>query len=113
MQLMNFLITSGFGRNTDCDVVVEKSGNVIYASWGHINKMIEISGESERDIFRKMPLSATPIRWMVDYTGCVSVHGSCYVVPTYGMTKEQKHVVNTLIRVGMLKDRMIIGEKSL
>lgn len=81
------------------EAIILPSGEVQYAVPSHVEKLILLTGEKREDFFEKMPISASPIDWLLDYTGCISLWSDFHKGnPT---TKEQKETLKLLIREGL------------
>lgn len=83
------------------EAIILPSGEVVYAVPSHIEKLIQITGESREVIYDKMPITASPIHWLLDYTGCVSLWSAFHLgEPT---TAEQQKTLQSLIEAGLTK----------
>lgn len=86
-----------------CEAIIYKDGEIDYARPSHIENLLRITGEDREVIYEKMPMTASPIRWLVDYTKCLSVWTQGYARPKE-ITKEQERTLNELIENNLVKD---------
>lgn len=83
------------------EAVILPSGEIQYAIPSHLEKLLAITGEDREVIYEKMPIWASPIQWLCEYTGCISVWSDFYAgTPT---TDEQKKSLKKLIDEGLTK----------
>lgn len=85
----------------DTEVVILPNGKIEYAMPSHTEKLISLTGLHRDVIYDLMPVTASPIHWLVDFTGCISVWNHGHL----GMpkSKEQQTSLKLLIREGLTK----------
>lgn len=64
-----------------CEIVMNKEGEVCYSKPSHINTLIRSTGKSEKEIYDIMPLDASPIDWLIEYTGYVAIYTNGIYLP--------------------------------
>ena len=79
-----------------CEAIIDKDGKIAYVRPSHVETLIRETGKSRDEINNLMPLDAAPIKWLIDYTGCVSVWYDYFIIPTQGLTKEQEIALKQL-----------------
>ena len=56
-----------------CEALIYPDGTIEDARPSHTEALIRATHENRDIICEKMPISASPAQWLVDYTGCVAV----------------------------------------
>ena len=84
-----------------CEAIINLEGEIAYASPSHIEALIKYSGESRDVIYDKMPLDAMPIKWLVEYTKCISVWPDGIILPK-AITESQQVTVRKLIKCNLV-----------
>lgn len=83
------------------EAILLPSGEVQYAVPSHMEKLILLTKEPREAIFIKMPVTASPLEWLLDYTGCISLWSDFHKgIPT---TERQKEMLEVLIQEGLTK----------
>lgn len=85
-----------------CEAVIDSDGFVIYVEPSHIQTMIALTGESREVIDEKMPIEASPIEWLTNYTNCIAVWHEGFIKP-HSLTKMQKDSLDRLIEAGCVR----------
>lgn len=85
-----------------CEAIIHRDGEVEYAIPSHIEKLIKITGEYREIIYEKMPVTASPILWLVEYTGCIAVYTDFYYKPEKCTIKQALSLMK-LIKNGLVK----------
>lgn len=105
---MSYSIHSKFDKNLHMqtfinylEAIIEPSGEVHYAVPSHVEKLIKLSGEPKEAIYTKMPGTASPLHWLLEYTGCVSIWSEFHMGTP--VTETQKGVLDDLIASGLTK----------
>jgi hypothetical protein len=83
------------------EAIILPSGEVQYATPSHIEKLMALTNEPREIILEKMPITASPIEWLIDYTGCIAVWKSFHKGTP--VTVEQKDMLQLLIVEGLIK----------
>lgn len=79
-----------------CECIIHKDGLIEYAVPSHVEMLIKITGEDRDVIYYKMPIDASPIIWLIEYTGCIAIYTNAYLKPKIS-TKEQEFTLQKLI----------------
>ena len=80
-----------------CEAIIYPDGSIEDAKPSHIEKLISLCEESREEINYKMPVDASPLAWLVDYTNCVSLcYNSCYLPEN--ITDQQINTITELIK---------------
>lgn len=98
-----------------CEIVIGPDGSIHYASPAHIYKLIALSGYTQEELQKIMPMSASPIHWLCEFTGYGSVWFEHFIMPI-GITAEQVNVLEKLASAGKIhpeSDGVLTQEKSL
>lgn len=90
-----------------CEAIIDKEGMVKNIKPNHVQTLIRETNLPEELIWLLMPIDATPIKWLVDYTGCVAVWYDMLLKPEDGITLKQKTSIQKMIDAGI-----ILGERS-
>lgn len=56
-----------------CEAILYPDGDITYAAPSHLNALIRITDRTADDIYDEMPIYDSPIHWLMEYTGCISV----------------------------------------
>ncbi|MGL5459666.1 MAG: hypothetical protein ACRDBY_08625 [Cetobacterium sp.] len=86
-----------------CEAIIDEDGLIEYAVPSHVMLLERYTG-IDRDTlyFRIMPMTELPIKWLVNYTKCVSVWYGYFVAPSCGMNEKQQEVLNKLIEADIV-----------
>ena len=90
-----------------CEAIIDKDGMIVDVCPNHINTLIIETGLSQDKIDSMMPISCSPIEWLVDYTGCIAVWYEGMILPTTGFTQEQKETVLQLVNHNIIKNQVM------
>jgi hypothetical protein len=85
-----------------CEIIILKNGNIILANPSHTERMLKLTGEDRNDIYERMPIVASPIHWLVDYTKNISVWHQFQILPE-DVTEEQLKTLSLLESEKMIK----------
>lgn len=94
-----------------CEVIVDKDGLVEEAKPNHINTLIRQTGLPEDLIYAIMPIDASPIHWLTEFTGCVSVWYNGLWIPKEGCTAEQRETLTKMMDAEIIlkSDLNVVG----
>lgn len=79
-----------------CEAIIYRDGTISYVKPSHIQTLIIETGMSEEEIYDLMPITASPIEWLISYTGCIAVWYDFIKTPK-NITKEQIDTINKLV----------------
>lgn len=85
-----------------CEALIDTTGMIWYATPSHFEALIQESGQTREWIDQEMPITASPLDWLVDYTRCVVVYTDFYKMPG-AYTQAQQEAVIKLIFNGLTK----------
>lgn len=85
-----------------CEAIIYRDGTISYVKPNHIQTLIRATGKSEREIYDLMPLTANPLHWLIDYSGCVAVWSQGFKSPE-DLTSEQLFSLTKLFESGLVK----------
>lgn len=85
------------------EAILLPSGEVVYAVPSHVEKLIELTGESRETVWATMPVTAHPLTWLLAYTGCVSMWSYFHKGDTVSAAQAEK--LQELIDAGLTKGR--------
>lgn len=98
-----------------CEIVISSTGDIEYAIPSHLYKLMAITGKSKEELKQIIPMRASPLEWLVEYTGyCVCWYSSC-ILPI-GYSKRQIAVIRRLIQHHIMANNIVASitqEKSL
>lgn len=80
-----------------CEALIFRDGTIEYAKWGHVNEMVNNSGFTSDQIYKMMPVTASPIHWLPEFTGIVPIWYDMLIVPS-SITEAQRNTINELKR---------------
>ena len=75
--------------------IITSEGVIEEVTYGHLYKLIKFTGENAKDIYNKMPITAAPLPWMVDYSNCVSLEDDFILIPSK-LNKRQYELLKEL-----------------
>lgn len=79
-----------------CECLIYPNGLVGYAQPSHIMAMMRYTGKTQEEINEEMPVTAMPLYWLIEKTGCIAVYTDGYLKPS-SITKEQEHSLSALV----------------
>ena len=78
-----------------CEILISSTGEIEYAVPSHIEKLIKVSGKSRDEINIIMPINASPMEWLSEYTNyCACWYNYC-VLP-FKYTNKQIYILKRL-----------------
>ena len=75
-----------------CEAIIFPNGDIEYATPSHIEALLKIINEPRVDIQKKMPMDASPINWLVDYTNCVALWYDFALLPEQYNSNQEKSI---------------------
>lgn len=96
-----------------CEAIILRDGKIIDAVPSHINEIVELSDKGYNEINSIMPSCASPIEWLVNYTGLVALWYDSFKFSN--ITKRQLTSIRRLICNNIISDNIIgfeCNEKS-
>lgn len=63
------------------ECIMLPDGTLIEAVNGHVNTICKVYNKPRHIIDEEMPISASPIHWLVDHTNCISIWKNQYLRP--------------------------------
>ena len=89
-----------------CEIVISPIGNIEYAIPSHLYKLMAITKISKEELKQIIPMRASPLEWLVEYTGyCVCWYSSC-ILPI-GYSKRQIAVIKRLIQHHIMANNIV------
>lgn len=85
-----------------CEAIIYPDGEIEYANPSHVEALLRITGENRKVIDDKMPITASPIFWLIQYTKCVALWYDGYI-QTELITEEQKATIQKLQKHKIIK----------
>lgn len=80
-----------------CEAIISPNGLIGYVYSSHVNSLIGETGKTKSEIESMMDLSMTPIEWLCNYTGCISVWYNSVLIPSDGISLAQLSTLKSLI----------------
>ena len=78
-----------------CEVIIHPSGYIEEARPSHLETLIRATKLERQAVYDLMPITAMPLDWLVEYTGCVAVWYNFQKLPP-SMTDEQQYSLKAL-----------------
>lgn len=69
-----------------CEIVIKPDGEIVKAIPSHIECLIKLLGLPRETIHQLMPISDSPISWLIRKTNCVSVWYDFQLLPYNELT---------------------------
>lgn len=79
-----------------CEIIIKPNGEILEAIPSHIECLIKILGLPREAVQELIPISDSPISWLVRKTGCVSVWYHAQELPYETISDEQQYVLAEL-----------------
>lgn len=89
-----------------CEAIIDKDGMVQNIKPNHVQTLIRETNLPEDLIWALMPITEIPVRWLVDFTGCVAVWFDMLLKPKDGITPEQEIAIQK-----MIESKIILGDR--
>ena len=86
-----------------CEIIIHPDGTIEEARPSHIESLIRYIGLPREVINEMMPISDSPISWLVRKTECVAVWYEHQLLPFKGITKSQGYVLKELASSNKIK----------
>ena len=83
-----------------CEAIIYPNGNIEDAERGHVYKLMDFTGKSKAVLNKIIPNSASPIHYLVGYTGCISVWYNFFIFDS--INDEQMNTLQELVDHGIL-----------
>lgn len=86
--------------------IVDSEGEVEVSTTAHLASLIQKYGKTEDAVWAEMPVSAAPIYWLMERTGCIPLYENGFLspMPPQRITAEQALVIKVLENHGMVKN---------
>lgn len=85
-----------------CEVIVLKDGSVEHAHPSHTHKLMNMSGYTQEKLWEMIPITDSPIHYLIDMLEVTSLWYDNLIAPKKGMSEKQKETVGFLIEKGIL-----------
>ena len=86
-----------------CEIIIHPDGTIEEARPSHIESLIRYIGLPREVIYELMPISDSPISWLVRKTECVAVWYEHQLLPFEEITKAQQYVLKELSNANKIK----------
>lgn len=93
-----------------CEAIVYPNGDIEDCVPGHVYKFMDVTGKSNEEIDKLMPITASPIHWLIGYTKCVGLWTRFFIYDT--ITDEQIDTIQQLVIHNVLPEKGICGDKT-
>lgn len=80
-----------------CECIIYKDGLVAYVNPSHTENLIRESGKTKQELNNIIPITESPLHFLINYTGCIAVWTDMYIEPQQGITSEQQISLNKLL----------------
>lgn len=82
-----------------CEIIVSQDGEIHNICPSHTETLLRIVmkrlGKTREEVYDMIPIYASPLHWLVEYTGDVAIWYGYAVVPP-NISQEQKNVIKML-----------------
>lgn len=86
-----------------CECIIHRDGRVEYATPSHMEVLIKATGYTRREINKIMPITASPLDWLIDYSKCIAVYTTFVKKPKCKITLAQSISLNKLVNASLTK----------
>ena len=86
-----------------CEVIIHPDGTIEEARPSHLESLIRYMNLPREVIYELMPISDSPISWLVRKTECVAVWYEHQLLPFEEITKAQQYVLKELSNANKIK----------
>ena len=97
-----------------CEAVIAPNGDIEYAEPSHLCKLIKVSDKSKDELNLMIPTRASPIEWLIEYTGYGVIWYDTFILP-YNYTDDQLLTIKNLQLQGIMRTYVkgfIVQEKT-
>lgn len=84
--------------------VITKNGKVIAAEFSHLKTLMALYGKTEAEVWKEMPVTASPLVWLSEKTGAVPVYENGYMQPEFVLSDEQRYILTLLENAGLSRN---------
>lgn len=84
--------------------VITKNGKVIAAEFSHLKTLMTLYGKTEKEVWKEMPVTASPLAWLSEKTGAMPVYENGYMQPGFVLSDEQRYVLTLLEKAGLSRN---------
>ncbi|MEG1433239.1 hypothetical protein [Eubacterium sp.] len=84
-----------------CEAIILPNGKICFAEPSHLEALISIYGKERVDIFSEMPVTESPIDYLLDKTGCVAVWYNCRIYAS--INQKQVDTLSYLLDARVIK----------
>lgn len=92
------------------EAIMLPNGKIIEARPSHLNCLISLSGKTPEVIYDEMPITSSPIHWMVEYVNCIAIWEDFVLAPS-NMTKDQEKSLKIMIENNLIQ-KVILNSLS-
>lgn len=89
-----------------CEAIVMDNGDIDDAVPSHIEALIKLTGLGRDKVWELMPITASPIEWLMNYTNTVCLWYQGYM-KTGNLTVEQLRTINMLSEKKIIKKNVL------
>lgn len=77
-----------------CEAIIYVDGDITWAVPSHVNALSKIIGLSQEELNSKIPITESPIHWLIEKTGCISIWYDSWIY--YEINEAQRHTLKKL-----------------
>lgn len=98
-----------------CEAIIFPNGDIEYVSPSHIESLVKATNENRDYLDKKIPIDASVVAWLVDYTNCIALwYDFCYLPEQF--TIQQTFTISELLKAKIIMNPYIghqLKEKSI
>lgn len=85
-----------------CEIIIDELGRVVEVNPSHTQTLINLSGMTETEVWKRCPIEANPIQWLTNTTGYIAVWYDFFIGPQKGLNRLQKRSLEKLFQKGLV-----------
>lgn len=90
-----------------CEVIILRSGEIEHANPSHTEKLIDLSKYEREELWNIIPITDSPMHWLIDKLGAVCIWYDFIISPSYGMNDAQIETINYLIKSNVVSPSIL------
>lgn len=85
-----------------CEAIIYPDGTIENAIPSHLEKLKKIANKPKKVLNKMMPITASPIEWLIGYTKCIAVWWGLFKYDS--ITSEQLNTIQQLVNHGVMAE---------
>lgn len=95
-SITDFIIKHNSRGDFFCEAIISPDGKICFAEPSYQEVLIALTGEERESLYLEMPISASPLFWLVEKTKCVAIYYEFCIANKDWLTKKQIATIHLL-----------------